>query len=164
MKREELKSWLESQDLSIDEKIDMIMSQNGAELESAKSDITEKENSYKDLKVQFDNLSNEYGAYKDSVKDYDDIKNKYNTLLKEKDLNDKLLFLNGLNCKHSDLLVDKFDWEKKEDKDYLSNFKSKYSDLFDSFDKDYKPKKPLYLNGYESKDPDKFTNEDLQKL
>lgn len=168
MKREEIKGILENAEISIEDKINKIMDANGTDINLAKSSIdlssyTSKAD-YESLAQKYNSLDADFSAYKESTKDYASIKEKYNGLLKEKDLNDKLLFLNSLNCKHSDLLVDKFDWEKKEDKDYLSNFKNKYSDLFDSSDKDYKPKKPLYLNGYESKDLDKFTNEDLQKL
>ena len=170
MKRDELKVWLESQELSIDEKIDKIMNQNGSELESAKSDITKREQNYKELKIQFDNLTKEFGAYKDSVKDYDDIKTKYNDLVKETEFNNKINVLNKLNCKHSDLLVDKLDWAKYDnekkafEEDYLKGVKTKYSDLFsDIKETEYRPQERISLNSYD-KDSSKMTNEDLQKL
>ncbi len=166
MKREELKSWLESGELSIDQKIDMIMSQNGAELESAKNDIASKASEYNSLKAQYDKVTSDFDTYKKSTKDYDELKVKLNDLLKEKDLNDKTSFLKDLKCKHADLLVGKFDWDKKEDKDYLTNFKEQYKDLFEEVKEEvkYEPKTTVKQQSFFGKKANEMTSEDLRKL
>ncbi len=163
--------------------IDEIMRLNGEDIKNARDTFKVDNSKYieiekynallaeKDkLNNDFANVNKEYGAYKESVKDYDDIKKKYDDLVKQNELNNKINVLNGLKCKHSDLLVDKLDWAKYDtekkafDDEYLKGVKSKYSDLFSDVIEDYKPKTSYQNQGYYGKDPSKLTNRDLQKL
>ena len=174
MKREEIKGILENAEISIEDKINKIMDANGTDINLAKSSIdlssyTSKAD-YESLAQKYNSLDADFSAYKESTKDYASIKEKYNGLLKENELNNKIGVLNGLNCKHSDLLVDKLDWAKYDtekktfDEEYLKGVKSKYSDLFNDVIEDYKPKTSYQNQGYYGKDPSKLTNRDLQKL
>lgn len=163
--------------------IDEIMRLNGEDIKNARDTFKVDTTKYVDiekyntllaerdrLKNDFASVNKEFGAYKDSVKDYDDIKTKYNDLVKETEFNNKINVLNKLNCKHSDLLVDKLDWAKYDnekkafEEDYLKGVKTKYSDLFsDIKETEYRPQERISLNSYD-KDSSKMTNEDLQKL
>lgn len=175
MKREEIKGILENAEISIEDKINKIMDANGVDINLAKSSIdlssyTPKAD-YESLAQKYNSLDADFSAYKESTKDYASIKEKYNGLLKENELNNKIGVLNGLNCKHSDLLVDKLDWskynqEKKSfDEEYIKGVKSKYSDLFDVKDEAYKPNKGVNNVGvFGNQNPNKLTMEDLRKL
>ena len=163
--------------------IDEIMRLNGEDIKNARDTFKVDNSKYieiekynallaeKDkLNNDFANVNKEYGAYKESVKDYDDIKKKYDDLVKQNEFNNKINVLNGLKCKHSDLLVDKLDWAKYDnekkafEEDYLKGVKTKYSDLFsDIKETEYRPQERISLNSYD-KDSSKMTNEDLQKL
>lgn len=150
------------------------MDANGTDINLAKSSIdlssyTSKAD-YESLAQKYNSLDADFSAYKESTKDYASIKEKYNGLLKENELNNKIGVLNGLNCKHSDLLVDKLDWAKYDnekkafEEDYLKGVKTKYSDLFsDIKETEYRPQERISLNSYD-KYSSKMTNEDLQKL
>lgn len=175
MKRDFLKSLFEDENMSMDEKINKIMEQNGSDINGAKGqvdlNIYTKKSDYDDLNNKYTSLNSEFDAYKESTKDYADIKEKYSNLVKEQELNKRVSILNSLNCKHSDLLVDKVDWTKYNeenhafDNDYLKSFKDKYNDLFKPEEVIYKPKSVLGPTGsYDGKDPKKMTKEELQKL
>lgn len=172
MKREEIKGILENAEISIEDKI---MDANGTDINLAKSSIdlssyTSKAD-YESLAQKYNSLDADFSAYKESTKDYASIKEKYNGLLKENELNNKIGVLNGLNCKHSDLLVDKLDWSKYDqekktfDEEYIKGVKSKYSDLFNIKDETYKPNKGVDNIGvFGNQNPNKLTMDDLRKL
>ena len=175
MKREEIKGILENAEISIEDKINKIMDANGTDINLAKSSIdlssyTSKAD-YESLAQKYNSLDADFSAYKESTKDYASIKEKYNGLLKENELNNKIGVLNGLNCKHSDLLVDKLDWSKYDqekksfDEEYIKGVKSKYSDLFNIKDETYKPNKGVDNIGvFGNQNPNKLTMDDLRKL
>lgn len=175
MKREEIKGILENAEISIEDKINKIMDANGIDINLAKSSIdlssyTSKAD-YESLAQKYNSLDADFSAYKESTKDYASIKEKYNGLLKENELNNKISVLNGLNCKHSDLLVDKLDWSKYDqekktfDEEYIKGVKSKYNDLFNIKDETYKPNKGVDNIGvFGNQNPNKLTMEDLRKL
>lgn len=175
MKREEIKGILENAEISIEDKINKIMDANGIDINLAKSSIdlssyTSKAD-YESLAQKYNSLDADFSAYKESTKDYASIKEKYNGLLKENELNNKIGVLNGLNCKHSDLLVDKLDWSKYDqekksfDEEYIKGVKSKYSDLFNIKDETYKPNKGVDNIGvFGNQNPNKLTMDDLRKL
>ena len=175
MKREEIKGILENAEISIEDKINKIMDANGIDINLAKSSIdlssyTSKAD-YESLAQKYNSLDADFSAYKESTKDYASIKEKYNGLLKENELNNKISVLNGLNCKHSDLLVDKLDWSKYDqekksfDEEYIKGVKSKYSDLFNIKDETYKPNKGVDNIGvFGNQNPNKLTMDDLRKL
>ena len=175
MKREEIKGILENAEISIEDKINKIMDANGTDINLAKSSIdlssyTPKAD-YDSLAQKYNSLDADFSAYKESTKDYASIKEKYNGLLKENEFNNKIAVLNGLNCKHSDLLVDKLDWAKYDqekkmfDEEYINGVKSKYSDLFDVQDKNYVPNvNPGTAGVVNPHKPNELSMEDLRKL
>lgn len=150
MKRDFLKELLTS-GKEQEEIINEIMSTNGNDIEQARANVKVDETKYV-LKTQFDELQtthtntlNEFNAYKETTKDYEDIRTSYNNLLLEKESTKKVDYLKGLKCKHPDLVIDKFDWSKVDfekneiDKDYLTEFKGKYSSIFESEETPYNP-------------------------
>lgn len=164
--------------------IDEIMRLNGEDIKNTRETFKVDNSKYVDISKynellaekdkisnDFINVNNDFSAYKESTKDYASIKEKYNGLLKENELNNKIGVLNGLNCKHSDLLVDKLDWSKYDqekksfDEEYIKGVKSKYSDLFNIKDETYKPNKGVDNIGvFGNQNPNKLTMDDLRKL
>ena len=157
--------------------IDEIMSLNGNDIENAKASVKVDEKlwvskaTHDELTSKYTTLENDFNAYKESTKDYEEVKGNYQSLLTQQENSKKIDYLKGLNCKHPDLLVDKFDWSKcdleknETDKDYLESFKGQYNDLFVVEDKHYTPltKTPLKGN-YNPRNNKEWTNEELQKL
>lgn len=157
--------------------IDEIMTLNGNDIENAKASVKVDTSKYvaieehNALNAKYSTLENDFTAYKESTKDYEEVKGNYQSLLTQQENSKKIDYLKGLNCKHPDLLVDKFDWgkvdfEKNEvDKDYLSSFKGQYNDLFVVEDKQYNPQKQSNPRGnYNPENQKTWTNEELQKL
>lgn len=164
--------------------IDEIMRLNGEDIKNTRETFKVDNSKYVDISKynellaekdkisnDFINVNNDFSAYKESTKDYASIKEKYNGLLKESEFNNKIAVLNGLNCKHSDLLVDKLDWAKYDqekktfDDEYINGVKSKYSDLFDVQDKNYVPNvNPGTAGVVNSHKPNELSMEDLRKL
>lgn len=156
--------------------IDEIMNLNGNDIENAKASVKVDENlwvskqAHDELNNKYQMLNNDFNTYKESTKDYEEVKGKYTTLLTQQENSKKIDYLKGLNCKHPDLLVDKFDWgkvdfEKNEcDKDYLSTFKGQYNDLFAVEDKQYNPQKQSNPRGNYNPQAKELTNEQLQNL
>ena len=183
MKREDLRNLLSS-GKEVDDLVNEIMSANGKDIENAKASVQVDLSSYVEktkydelttqhntLKGTHETLNNEFNAYKETTKDYEEIKGKYNGLLQAQENTKKLDYLKSLNCKHPDLVVDKFDWSKVDfeknetDKDYLNEFKGKYEGLFASVEQQYQPQQQSGLKGnYNPEQQRKWTNEELRKL
>lgn len=176
MRTEDLKELLSS-GKEQDEIIKQIMAYNGQDVNNAKASVQIDTSKYvaieehNALNAKYSTLENDFNAYKESTKDYEEVKGNYQSLLTQQENSKKINYLKGLNCKHPDLLVDKFDWgkvdfEKNEvDKDYLSSFKGQYNDLFVVEDKPYNPSKQSNPRGnYNPQNQKTWTNEELQKL
>lgn len=157
--------------------IDEIMNLNGNDIETAKASVKVDTSKYvaieehNALLTKHSALENDFNTYKESTKDYEEVKGNYQSLLKAQEDGKKINYLKGLNCKHPDLLVDKFDWSKcdleknETDKDYLESFKGQYNDLFVVEDRNYNPQTKTPLKGnYNPRTNKEWTNEELRKL
>lgn len=147
MKREEVKAKLAAagvQDDNMSELLDYVMAQNGADIQSLK---TEKES----LKASYDEnlkkLQDENKGFKtqlESYKDYEDLKKFKTDTLEKAEINKRNDFLKAQGCKHPDLIAGKIDFSKatydEEKKTYvgldedIKSLKESYTDLFDSKD------------------------------
>lgn len=176
MKTEDLKELLSS-GKEQDEIIKQIMAYNGQDVNNAKASVQIDTSKYvaieehNALLTKHSALENDFNTYKESTKDYEEVKGNYQSLLKAQEDGKKINYLKGLNCKHPDLLVDKFDWSKcdleknETDKDYLESFKGQYNDLFVVEDRNYNPQTKTPLKGnYNPQTNKEWTNEELRKL
>ena len=145
MKREELKAKLAAagvQDDNMSEILDYVMAQNGADIQSLK---TEKES----LKASYDEnlkkLQDENKAFKtqlDGYKDYEDLKKFKADTIEKTETNKRNDFLKAQGCKHPDLIAGKIDFSKAtwdEDKktytgldEDIKSLKGSYADLFEN--------------------------------
>ncbi len=173
MKRDVIKSILDDANLSVDEKLNKIMNENGNDIELLKEDTASKyvaKAEYETLKNKYTELEKTNNDYIDELTNYNDLKEKYQKLVNETEANNKIGYLKGFNCKHPELLVDRLDWSKfdKDKKEfetaYFNDIKEKYNDLFSVVEKDYKPKGAPKIEAYNGKKVDELTNEDLRKL
>ena len=145
MKREELKAKLAAagvQDDNMSEILDYVMAQNGADIQSLK---TEKES----LKASYDEnlkkLQDENKAFKtqlDGYKDYEELKKFKADTIEKAETNKRNDFLKAQGCKHPDLIAGKIDFSKAtwdEDKktytgldEDIKSLKGSYADLFEN--------------------------------
>ena len=145
MKREELKAKLAAAGVADDkmsELLDYVMAQNGADIQSLK---TEKES----LKASYDEnlkkLQDENKGFKtqlDGYKDYEDLKKFKADTIEKAETNKRNDFLKAQGCKHPDLIAGKIDFSKgtwDEDKktytgldEDIKSLKGTYADLFET--------------------------------
>ena len=145
MKREELKAKLAAAGVADDkmsEVLDYVMAQNGADIQSLK---TEKES----LKASYDEnlkkLQDENKGFKtqlDGYKDYEDLKKFKADTIEKAETNKRNDFLKAQGCKHPDLIAGKIDFSKAtwdEDKktytgldEDIKSLKGSYADLFET--------------------------------
>ena len=144
MKREDLKTRLTNAGIAEDklsEVVDYIMSQNGADVNSLREEITTlKATHEKELKAVQDesaSLKTRVEAYKD----YEDLKKFKEETIEKAETSKKVEFLKSQGCKHPDLIMSKVDFTKakydEESKTYtglddcITELKGQYGDLFE---------------------------------
>ena len=144
MKREDLKKRLAEdgvQEDKISALVDFIMSQNGADLNTLKSENEALKTSHakeiEALKAQNSELTTKV----DSYKDYEDLKQFKADTMANQEKSKRIDFLKAQGCKHPDLIMTQLDFEKasydEEKKTYiglndsLKALKTSYADLFE---------------------------------
>jgi len=144
MKREDLKKQLVDAGVAEDKIngiVDYVMSQNGADLNTLKSENEQLKSSHskevETLKAQNSELASKVESYKD----YEDLKKFKSDTIANQENSKRIEFLKAQGCKHPDLIMAKIDFDKvsydEEKKTYvgldeaLKNLKTNYSDLFE---------------------------------
>lgn len=144
MKREDLKTRLTNAGIAEDklsEVVDYIMSQNGADVNSLREEITTlKATHEKELKAVQDesaSLKTRVEAYKD----YEDLKKFKEETIEKAENSKKVEFLKSQGCKYPDLVISKIDFSKAEyDEagktykgldDAIKGLKTSYAGMFD---------------------------------
>lgn len=144
MKREDLKKQLVDAGVAEDKIngiVDYVMSQNGADLNTLKSENEQLKSSHskevETLKAQNSELASKVESYKD----YEDLKKFKSDTIANQENSKRIEFLKAQGCKHPDLIMAKLDFEKasydEEKKTYvglddsLKTLKTSYSDLFE---------------------------------
>lgn len=144
MKREDLKKQLVDAGIQEDKLgavVDYIMSQNGADLNTLKSENEQLKSSHEKevetLKAQNSELTSKVESYKD----YEDLKKFKSETIANQENAKRIDFLKAQGCKHPDLIMTQLDFEKasydEEKKTYvglddsLKALKTNYADLFE---------------------------------
>ena len=144
MKREDLKKQLVDAGVQEDKLgavVDYIMSQNGADLNTLKSENEQLKRSHEKevetLKAQNSELTSKVESYKD----YEDLKKFKSDTIANQENAKRIDFLKAQGCKHPDLIMAQLDFEKasydEEKKTYvglddsLKTLKTNYADLFE---------------------------------
>jgi hypothetical protein len=145
MKREDLKKqFVEAgvQEDKISSLVDFVMSQNGTDLNTLKSELEALKTSHakevEDLKARNSELTTKV----DSYKDYEDLKQFKADTMANQEKSKRIDFLKAQGCKHPDLIMTQLDFEKasydEEKKTYiglddsLKTLKTSYADLFEN--------------------------------
>ena len=145
MKREDLKKQLVDAGVAedkINSLVDYVMSQNGADLNTLKSENEALKTSHskevETLKAQYSELASKVESYKD----YEELKKFKSDTIANQENSKRVEFLKAQGCKHPDLIMAKIDFDKvsydEEKKTYvgldeaLKNLKTNYADLFES--------------------------------
>ena len=145
MKREDLKKQFTEAGVPEDKiasLVDYVMSQNGAEINSLKSENealkTSNAKEVETLKAQNSELASKVESYKD----YEDLKKFKSDTIANQENAKRVEFLKAQGCKHPDLIMAKLDFEKAsydDDKktyvgldDSIKNLKTNYADLFEA--------------------------------
>lgn len=144
MKREDLKKQFVEAGVPEDKipsLIDFVMSQNGTDLNTLKSELEASKTSHakevENLKAQNSELTTKL----DSYKDYEDLKKFHADTIANQEKSKRIDFLKAQGCKHPDLIMTQLDFEKasydEEKKTYiglddsLKALKTSYADLFE---------------------------------
>lgn len=142
MKRAELKNKMQELGLEVNnDLIDYIMTQNGIDIETLK---TNHSNELQSLETQLSEAKQQLTqaeAEKSQYADYDELKKfKENALIVEEN-SKKTDYLKAIKCKHPELFIDKFDWSKatfnEEKKTYegldeqVKSFQKQYASMFE---------------------------------
>ena len=144
MKREDLKKQLVEAGVAEDKingLVDYVMSQNGTDLNTLKSELEQVKSSHaqevETLKAQNSELSSKVEGYKD----YEDLKKFKADTMANQEKSKRIDFLKAQGCKHPDLIMTQLDFEKasydEEKKTYvglddsLKTLKTNYADLFE---------------------------------
>ena len=143
MKREDLKKQLVDAGVAEDKinaLVDYVMSQNGNDLNTLKSELEQVKSSHEKevetLKAQNSELSTKIDGYKD----YEDLKQFKADTIANQEKSKRVDFLKSQGCKHPELIMAQIDFEKAsydDDKktyigldDSIKGLKNTYSDLF----------------------------------
>jgi hypothetical protein len=142
MKRQDLKNKMQELGLEVnDDLINYVMAQNGADIETLKTnhanELQSLETQLSEAKQQLTQAETNASKYSD----YDELKKfKEDALLKVEN-EQKLEYLKAVKCKHPELFVDKFDWTKatynQEKKTYegleeqIKTYQEQYSSMFE---------------------------------
>jgi hypothetical protein len=143
MKREDLKKqFVEAgvQEDKISSLVDFVMSQNGTDLNTLKSELEALKTSHakevEDLKARNSELTTKV----DSYKDYEDLKQFKADTMANQEKSKRIDFLKAQGCKHPELIMSQLDFDKasydNDKKTYLGlddsikNLKASYKDLF----------------------------------
>ena len=142
MKRNDLKVKMQELGLEVNnDLIDYIMTQNGVDIESLKSNHSteiqtlQAQLQEKNVKIQ------ELEANTSQYADYEELKQFKEQVVMQQENERKIDYLKSIKCKHPDLFVDKLDWTKatynEEKKTYegldesVKGIKETYKDMFE---------------------------------
>lgn len=142
MKRNELKAKMQELGIEVnDELINYIMTQNGVDIETLKTqhanELQTKETELNEAKEKITQLESNASKYSD----YEELKQFKENAVKQVETENKLNYLKSIKCKHPELFVEKFDWTKatfnEEKKTYegldeqVKSYQEQYKDMFD---------------------------------
>ena len=142
MKRSELKQKMQELGLEVnDELINYIMTQNGVDIETLKTQhanemqtLNEQINQHKEKITELEASASQYA-------DYEELKQFRENAVKKVETEQKLEYLKSIKCKHPELFIEKIDWTKatfnEEKKTYegldeqVNSYQEQYKDMFD---------------------------------
>jgi hypothetical protein len=142
MKRNELKQKMQELGLEVnDDLINYVMAQNGADIETLKTQHTNelqtKETELNEAKTKISQLEANTSQYAD----YEELKKFRENAIKQVENENKLNYLKSIKCKHPELFIEKFDWSKakfnEEKKMYegldeqVKTYQETYKDMFE---------------------------------
>lgn len=142
MKRNELKQKMQELGLEVnDDLINYVMAQNGADIETLKTQHTNelqtKETELNEAKTKISQLEANTSQYAD----YEELKKFRENAIKQVENENKLNYLKSIKCKHPELFIEKFDWSKakfnEEKKMYegldeqVKTYQEQYKDMFE---------------------------------
>jgi rhamnose utilization protein RhaD (predicted bifunctional aldolase and dehydrogenase) len=142
MKRNELKAKMQELGLEVnDELINYIMTQNGVDIETLKTQHTNelqtKETELNEAKTKISQLEANTSQYAD----YEELKKFREDAVKKVENDQKLEYLKSIKCKHPELFIEKIDWSKakfNEEKktyegldDQVKTYQEQYKDMFE---------------------------------
>ena len=115
MKREELKAKLVAAGVAEDkvsEVLDYVMAQNGADIQSLKTEKESLKASYDENLKKLQDENKGFKAQLDGYKDYEDLKKFKTETIEKAEADKKINFLKAQGCKHPDLVMGKIDFSK----------------------------------------------------
>lgn len=135
MKRNELKAKMQELGLEVnDELINYIMTQNGVDIETLKTQYTNELNEAKEKITQLEANTSQYA-------DYEELKQFRENAVRQAENENKLNYLKTIKCKHPELFIEKIDWTKatfnEEKKTYegldeqVKTYQEQYKDMFE---------------------------------
>ena len=142
MKRSELKQKMQELGLEVnDELINYIMTQNGVDIETLKTQhanevqtLNEQINQHKEKITELEASASQYA-------DYEELKQFREETVKKVETEQKLEYLKAIKCKHPELFIEKIDWSKatfnEEKKTYegldeqVKTYQEQYKDMFE---------------------------------
>ena len=142
MKRSELKQKMQELGIEVnDELINYIMTQNGVDIETLKTqhanELQTKETELNEAKTKISQLEANTSQYAD----YEELKKFRENAIKQVENENKLNYLKSIKCKHPELFIEKFDWSKakfnEEKKMYegleeqVKTYQETYKDMFE---------------------------------
>ena len=144
MKREDLKNKLIGLGIpedKVNEAVDYVMAQNGADLNSLKGELETLKGKYADDTKAKDEAIKGYEEKLKGFGDYEELKRFKADTEANAEKSKRVEFLKSKGCKHPDLMMDKIDFSKAsyddEKKTYtgldeeVKNLKTSYADLFE---------------------------------
>lgn len=145
MKREELKAKLVAAGVADDKMsdlLDYVMAQNGADIQSLKTEKESLKASYDENLKKLQDENKGFKAQLDGYKDYEELKKFKTDTIEKAETNKRNDFLKAQGCKHPDLIAGKIDFSKAtwdEDKktytgldEDIKSLKGSYADLFEN--------------------------------
>lgn len=142
MKRNELKQKMQELGLEVnDELINYIMTQNGVDIETLKTqhanELQTKETELNEARTKITELEANTSQYAD----YEELKQFRENAVRQAENENRLNYLKSIKCKHPELFIEKIDWSKatfnEEKKTYegldeqVKTYQETYKDMFE---------------------------------
>lgn len=124
----------------VDELVNFVMDANGKDINSTKTqfetELNEANAKVEELTKANSELTTKNDSYKDSYKDYEELKAFKENYQAEQEKTKKTDFLKSIGCKHPELIENQIDWSKAaydEDKKTYTGLEEKVKSLKESY-------------------------------